>query len=795
MEDKNLFRIPISYKIAIGIILVILLQAGMSYWISSAQFKRNALSEKTENIQANLVTLQETLQFLSFNKNNSQLQKTVTSLGAHIDIKEAFLLNENNIVTASTRIDLIGKHIDTIFNLKEKNELKRRINLLRKKLKNILWQSEDAASLYAISPIVLGRSSDSLLRSDRIGTLYIHTDMSLTNYKTQMSIRSRILPEFTILILAGIMLVLFFNVGISRRIKSINLAATRFFNKNYTSRIDATGNDEISDLSTTFNAMAEKVEEQLLEISAREKNLALTLEQRNHALAELQSSQSQVHLLLDSTAEAIYGVDTNGLCSFVNKACLSFLGYENSNELIGKNMHQLIHYQYADGKPYPLEQSYLYKSFKQGQEAHVDDEVLWRKDGSHFEAEYWAHPIMENNTCIGSVVTFLDITNRKQSEAIIQRTQKMDALGKLTGGIAHDYNNMLGVILGYAELLEKSLENEPDKAKFAHEITQAGLRGAKLTKKLLSFSKYEISFYEMVDLNEILQEQEDMLKKTLTVRINLSFDLMPELWPVYIDVSDLENAVINLSINAMHSIAEQGKLIIKTTNLTLNEQDAKNIDLSAGDYVALIFTDTGCGMDAATIDKIFDPFYSTKGDQGTGLGLSQVYGFVNRSNGAINVNSVPKHGTQVTIYLPRGHTETAINSTDNQALSLQDTELKGQGSILIVDDEPTLLQLTSNILKDFGYNTRCAENAQIALEILEKESFDILLSDVIMPQMDGYQLAEIVQQKYPEIKIQLISGFNDDRHIELHHHDLYDNLLNKPFKAGELLKRMRDLLN
>ena len=741
MKTKKAIRIPISYKITIGVILVILLQGGISYWISSVQQKKADISDKTENIQAYMVTLQETLQFLSFNKKNSQLQKTITSLGAHVDIKEAFLLDEKNFVSASTRIDYIGKHVDTIFNIKEKNEFQKRLISLRKKLKNILWTSAEGTSLYAISPVVLGRSSNSLLRSDRIGTLYIHTDMSLTNYKTLTTIRSHMLPDFIILLLAGLVLILFFNRSINHRIKSISLAATKFFNANYDSRINISGNDEITDLSRTFNSMAKKVEEQLIEISSREQNLAITLKERNHALADLQDSQSQVHLLLDSTAEAIYGMDTNGLCSFVNKACLNILGYENANELIGQNMHQLIHYQYADGSHYPVEKCHIYNSFKLGQTAHIDSEVLWRKDGSYFMAEYWAHPIFKENNCIGSVITFLDITDLKQYEAIVHRTQKMDALGNLTGGIAHDFNNLLGVILGYAEILELSLRDEPEKSNFVHEITQASLRGAKLTNKLLSFSKHKLSSPESVNINSHLQEQKNMLEKTLTVKLNLSFDLMHELWSVNIDSSDLENAIFNLSINAKHAIDGHGELIIKTMNETLNKVDAKSLNLTAGEYVELSFSDTGCGMDAATKDRIFDPFYSTKGEHGTGLGLSQVYGFVERSNGAINVISTPNQGTQVIIYLPRDHTVEKIENVENHNLLLQETELRGKGSILIVDDEPSLLMLTSKILDSYGYDTRCAESAQIALEILENESFDVLLSDVIMPNMDGYQLA------------------------------------------------------
>lgn len=273
--SKNNIRLPVSYKITIGIILVILLQGSISYWISYIQLKENAFSEKINNIQADIVILQETLQFLSSIKNYAQLQKTVASLGVYVDVKEAFLLDENNIVKASTRIGYIGKHTGTLFSIEEETNFKNHLFTLRTKLKNIIWESSDGTSIYAISPVILGRSSEQLLRSDRIGTLYIHTDMSLTNNKAIQSLKNNMLPDFIVLVLAGLILVLFFNSGIIRRIKLVNSAASKYFNSNYKARISVTGNDEVTDLSKAFNSMANKVEEQLIEITSREKILKL----------------------------------------------------------------------------------------------------------------------------------------------------------------------------------------------------------------------------------------------------------------------------------------------------------------------------------------------------------------------------------------------------------------------------------------------------------------------------------------------------------------------------------------
>lgn len=374
----------------------------------------------------------------------------------------------------------------------------------------------------------------------------------------------------------------------------------------------------------------------------------------------------------------------------------------------------------------------------------------------------------------------------------LHQSQKMDALGKLTGGIAHDYNNMLGVVLGYAELLETELSEQPKLAKYVHEIHHASERGAKLTKSLLAFSRVKPAEPARLNLNALLRNEQHMLEKTLTVRIKLVLDLAQDLWAVWLDDSDMEDAILNISINAMHAIEGNGQLTIRTSNEQINQMDAQLLGLTPGDYILLGITDTGCGMDKETRDKIFEPFFSTKGEKGTGLGLSQVYGFVHRSGGAIKVYSEPGHGTRFAIYFPRyyesGRKEQPVEE-NNVA------DIKGTETILVVDDEPALLSLSCEILSLHGYNVFAAENAKKALDILEHEIVDLLISDIIMPEMDGYQLAAIVKEKYPTIKIQLASGFSDDRNIGMADESLQQNLLHKPFNSQVLLQRIRDLLN
>jgi len=381
-----------------------------------------------------------------------------------------------------------------------------------------------------------------------------------------------------------------------------------------------------------------------------------------------------------------------------------------------------------------------------------------------------------------------------KKEQQLRHSQKMDALDKLSGGIAHDYNNMLGVVTGYAELLAAKLSGQPKLYKYVQEIQHAGERGAKLSKKLLAFSKKKFSDADVVMLNEVLKDEQHMLEKTLTSRIKLVFELAEDLWPTYLDTGDLEDAIVNLSINAMHAMAMGGQLTIKSWNEHINSYQANSLQIKPGDYVLLSVTDTGCGMEATIKEQIFEPFFTTKGDQGTGLGMSQVYGFMERSNGVIKVYSEPGEGTQFVLYFPRYHEGGKIIN-DNIIEDIHPINLQGSESILLVDDEPALLDLASDVLTQQGYTVHCANNGKQALEILAHQAIDLLLTDVIMPEMDGYQLAAAVQEQYPGIKILLASGFTDERHMDLVDDELHKNLISKPYNIQTLLIKVRELLN
>lgn len=404
-------------------------------------------------------------------------------------------------------------------------------------------------------------------------------------------------------------------------------------------------------------------------------------------------------------------------------------------------------------------------------------------------------PAINNNNKTTHIMGIIqDISKQKQTEEALNQSQKMEALGKLTGGIAHEFNNMLGIILGYSELLKSYLENDPNQKleNYVQQILTAGERGAKLTNKLLSFTRQKQTEAISLNINSLLNDEKDMLEKSLTSSINLIFDLTDDLWPVRLDKADFTGAILNISINAMHAMESEsgGTLTIKTRNVSLNTIEANNYQLEAGDYVRLCLSDTGTGIDIDIQDKIFDPFFTSKGELGTGLGLSQVYGFIERSKGAIEVNSQPGQGTQFSLYFPRHDNINELVRTTN---TLPDS-YTGSETILVVDDEPALLNMTKEVFQQKGYQVKCAENGKQALDIIKNEPVDLIFCDIIMPEINGHQLASIVRHDYPNIKIQLVSGFSEEAGTDAEDHVSSENILQKPYKPQTLLQRAKELL-
>lgn len=391
------------------------------------------------------------------------------------------------------------------------------------------------------------------------------------------------------------------------------------------------------------------------------------------------------------------------------------------------------------------------------------------------------------------IATEKNITFEKQ----LQQSKKMDVVTQMVGGIAHDFNNLLAIILGYGELLESKFTGDKYLANLCHQINAAGMRGAKLTRKLLSITARTVTEPEKCDVNELLNEEQHLLKKSLTAKVSLNYDLIDNVWPVWVDPSDFEDVILNVCVNAMHAMKERqqdSKIIIATENLHFDEQPHNMINLQPGDYVQITITDNGIGMSEELQSRVFEPFYTTR-ETGTGLGLSQAYSFSQRSKGAVFVHSTLGEGTYFQFLLPRYKDADEPALINNSQDSLQKMNYTGTETILVVDDEKALRELCSETLSEKGYKVLQAQDGVDALVVLENKHVDLVLSDVIMPNMDGNLLAETVARLYPDIKIQLLSGYNKDEHLSEVNSELTESMLRKPVESLTLLKCIRELLD
>ena len=538
------------------------------------------------------------------------------------------------------------------------------------------------------------------------------------------------------------------------------------------------------------------------------------LTERQRAEAELRASEERLRLLLESTGEGILALDLEGHCTLCNRAAVRILGYQREADLIGKRLHELIHHSYADGTPYPRAECKCLQAAREGSDLEVDDEVFWRADGTSVPVAYRSYPLLRNGQWMGLVVTFSDITTRRNLENQIRQSQKMEAVGRLAAGVAHDFNNLLTVINGYSEMLLGEGEPEPPELPAGavdklSSIRQAGLRAASLTHQLLAFSRQQVLQPRVLDLNAVVLEMEPLLRRSVGEDVDVSLRLASSLRSVRADPSQIDQILMNLVVNASDAInarglaASAGRIRILTSNLELTPAFARlHPGLAPGPYVLLEVKDNGTGMRPETQAHIFEPFFTTKPQgRGTGLGLPTVFGIARQSGGAVVVDSEWGRGTRMQIYLPVHHPLVGAPRLDPAALRLERSPARPappprRELVLVVEDEAGLRRLLLEVLRTRGYSVLEAADPHHALRLFEEHRADIrlLITDVVMPDMNGGDLADRLLARQPRLRILFITGYAD-RDFEGLLARPGCQLLNKPFGPEELERRVRELLD
>ncbi len=505
--------------------------------------------------------------------------------------------------------------------------------------------------------------------------------------------------------------------------------------------------------------------------------------------SDLEDSKNMLQSIIDNAAAVIYLKDTQGNYILINKQ-YETLFHINNDQIKGKNDYDI----FSENVAAALRNND--RKVVEANRAMEFEEVIHHNGDPHTYISV-KFPICDASGVLTSVCSICtDITERKKLEARFQHAQKMEAIGTLTGGIAHDFNNILAVIIGNTELLQEQIQKGHYKADYLDEIKRAGQRAANLVHQLLAFSRKQVIKPKLINFNDILKDLEKMLGRIIGEDILLKIIPATGLWPVTIDPGQVDQVIMNIAVNARDAMPSGGNLNIQTKNIELkaghfSDHDVENLP---GPYVMLTVSDTGIGMDAETRKRAFEPFFTTKETgKGTGLGLSTVYGIVKQNGGYIWAYSEPGHGTTIKIYLPKGKEDTA----EFKRTEPVEGSLEGSETILVVEDDPSLRRLARKIFEKYGYNVLDAKNGIEALRIAREYegAIQLVLTDVIMPEMNGAELVKHLIRKQPDLKYIYMSGYPENTLSNSGLSNSNFDLIEKPFSTDTLVGKVRKVLD
>jgi two-component system, cell cycle sensor histidine kinase and response regulator CckA len=547
-------------------------------------------------------------------------------------------------------------------------------------------------------------------------------------------------------------------------------------------------------------AKAEKTKAQLNDelkaLHQRVQELERSDQQREHAEAALRESEKKFQQFYDEAPVGYHELDTKGRITRVNRKELEMLGY-TAGEMLGKPLWNFF-----------VEEDttrHVTMAKLAGDVSFHDtfERTYRRKDGTTLPVLVEDRLLRDKNgQIIGIRSTVEDITERRQTQEALRKSeeqlrqwQRVEAIGRLAGGVAHDFNNLLMTIKGCSELLLNAFDRRDPRREEVEEILKAGERATSLTRQLLAFGRRQVLQPQVLDLNSLVINMDKMLRRLIGEDIQLVTVLDQELWSVKVDPGMIEQVIMNLAVNSRDAMPNGGKLTIETANIIHDENYAsRHISMKPGYYVMVAVSDNGCGMDKETQSHLFEPFFTTKEKgKGTGLGLSTVYGIIKQSGGNIWVYSEPSQGTTFKIYLPR----VEKTATVYKPKASSPTAPGGTETILLVEDEEAVRTMVSKILRNKGYTVLEAAHSEEAFEISERHEgpIHLMVTDVIMPQMSGPELAERLAPRLPEMKVLYMSGYPDNTIVQHGVLEPGTAFLQKPFTLNALESKVREVLD
>jgi PAS domain S-box-containing protein len=514
---------------------------------------------------------------------------------------------------------------------------------------------------------------------------------------------------------------------------------------------------------------------------------------RREAEEELRRSEQRFRLLVQSVTDyAIYMLDPEGRVSSWNAGAEHFKGY-SAAEIMGEHFSRFYT---EEDRAAGVPATALETARREGRFEAEGWRV--RKDGSRFWASVIIDPIRdEEGELIGFAKVTRDLTEKRAIEEQLRQSQKMEAVGQLTGGLAHDFNNLLTGISGSLEMMQVRMAQgrTAEFDRYFMAAQGAVRRASALTHRLLAFSRRQTLDPQPTNVNRLISGLEDLVRRTMGPSVQVEVVGAAGLWPTLVDPNQLDNAILNLCINARDAMPAGGKLTIETANRWMDERAARQQDLPVGQYVSVCVTDTGTGMTPEVVAKAFDPFFTTKPlGEGTGLGLSMIYGFARQSGGQVRIYTEPGQGTTMCLYLPRHHEEAPPEEED---IFLAPQEGAGEGEVvLVIDDEPTIRMLIAEVLAESGYAVIEAPDGPAGLRVLESNAkIDLLITDVGLPGgLNGRQVADAARVTRPDLKVLFITGYAENAVVGRARLEKGMYVLTKPFQMEVLAERIREII-
>jgi PAS domain S-box-containing protein len=561
----------------------------------------------------------------------------------------------------------------------------------------------------------------------------------------------------------------------------------------YRMRLDVR-NSEIAETARAFDEMADRLASTLVSKAAleetvadRTRDLTRALEEGTRARDLLAEREARLRLLLDSTAEAIYGVDVDGRCTFANPACARLLGYEGPDALVGRDLHALVHHARPDGTPLAAADCPVAAALREARPYHSDDLTYWRADGTPVAVELWCYPVRGDGRLVGAVVTFLDVTEHRRLEGEVLNMRKLESLGVLAGGIAHDFNNMLTGILGNLSVALEQVPPGADLRELLEESEHAAKRARALTQQLLTFSKGGAPVKKVLSVRPVVEDAATFALRGAPVRGE--FTSAPGLWTVEADAGQLAQVIQNLVINGVQAMPKGGTIAVACDNVELIAGGA--VPLPPGRYVRIAVRDEGGGIAREHLSRIFDPYFTTK-RTGSGLGLATVYAIVKKHGGHVSVSSRIGAGTTFEVWLPA----TGQPAGDEGARVAPAPH--GRGRVLVMDDEELVRHTAGGMLATLGYEVLSAADGAEAVRLYESERAagrrpDVVLMDLTVPGgVGGVEALERLRAIDAAVRAVATSGYSTDPVMSAHASYGFVGVLPKPYTLDDLARVIAD---